>query len=511
MLPEPPAPRCGVMSLPVAAPREPERLMQRDEFNLDHAPLRFRWPVGTLFLGTCAIGVMALLPFLWRSNIPYGTSPVILRIAAGCALLFLGSGAVAAAIADRPGAARWVAAWTGFGIIATAYARGGTLFLSALALAAALGALSFAVVRSNRAWRGFWFPSRRKALTLGFIWAAFGIMVVLGASLPGALRQSAVLAMATPLLTPWGARVLGALLRALASTTRGALDSGLIIYLLTVALLVAGGAFRQGGTIPHVPIAGGFTLSLHDIARWAISIAFALYVARRPVLDKWMRNRLFVALGILTILFLWIGERYSLLLMGAAVSVVATTVWGIRRTTGPVAFLLMIGMLVALSLSRLGEDLPQERLRIAIGASENAELNRARLALRTAGWTGISGAHLERLSMQSVTDYAVSAIALNYGRLGLFFAIMLTFTQVMLLYVASAQLRDVPARLLSLALVSNIGLQALLPILALTPWPIPYGGVPWCIAARSTTQLLLQVSATSAIIGAVSGQDRGEQ
>lgn len=510
MLLEPSTTPGGIMSPPTAGAGEPARRLQGDALDAEYPPLQFHWPIVPLLLGAIAIAILVVLPSLWHSNIPYGSSPVLLRIGAGCALLFLGCGSVMATLADRPGAARWMAAWTAFGIVATAYARGGTLFLSALAMAAALGVLALALAHSNRAWRGFWFPSRRNALNLTFVWATFGIMVVLGASLSGALRQAAALGLAAPFLTPWGARILGTLLRTLAATTRGALDTGVILYLLTVALLVVGSIFHRGGAIPHVPIAGGLTLSLHDLARWSVTIAFALYVARRPVFDKWMRNRLFIAIGVIGALFLRIRERYSLLLMGAALGIVAATVWGIRRTAGPLIFLLVMGVGVAVALGRTGEDLPQERLRIAVGAAHNAELNRAKLAIRTAGWTGISGAHLERLSIQSVTDYAVSAIALNYGRLGLFFTIVLTFTQVMLLYVASAQLRDVPARLLALALVSNIGLQALLPILALTPWPIPYGGVPWCIAARSTTQLLLQVGATSAIIGAVSGQDRGE-
>lgn len=502
----------GVMSPASAGYEEPARPGERGVSGLVQPRVSFCWPIAALLTGVVSAGVLLVLPFLWRSNIPYGASPVSLRIGAGCLLLLLGTGAVLATVADLPRAHRWVAAWVAFGIVATAYARGGTLALPALALAVALGGMAIAILGANRAWKGFWFPSRRNALNLNFIWATFGVMVVVGASLSGALRQAAALGLCAPFLTPWGARLLGALLRGLAATTRGALDWGIAIYGLTVLMLAAGALYRPAGAIPHIPIAAGeFTISLHDLARWSITIAFALYVARRPVFDRWMRNRLFVALGVVGGLILLLRERYTLVLLGAALSVIATTVWGLRRTALPVLLLLLMGLGVAVILGRSGERLPQQRLQIAIGSAENAELNRARLAIRTAGWTGISGAHLERLSVQSVTDYAVSAIALNYGRLGLLFAILVTFCQVMLLYVASAQLRDVPARLVALAMVSNIGLQAVLPILALTPWPIPYGGVPWCIAARSNTQLVLQTLSSSAIIGAVSSQDRGEE
>lgn len=470
---------------------------------------RFRMPVLHMLLALAAVVGIIVMPLIFKGNPPYGTAPVEPRVISGFVLLGLGVLMLLAIALDHPKAPMLAGLWATFGVAATAYARSAVLHLAPAVFALALGLHAYALGSINRSWKGFWLASRRNTLTLTCIWADFGVILILGASQMGAMRQAIPLVLMTFFLTPWGARALGSMLRRLALTAMGPVDASKILYACGVLLLVCGCVLRylRGDDLrPHLAIMDGVSWAPHDMSRWLFTTAFAMYLARHPQLDRWMRNRIFVALAVIVLLYVGLGERYAILLLLAASSVLALTVWGIRSSVIPLVALGIAGLALVLLLSQFGIDLPQERFMVAAGKAQNLELERARLSLTTAGWTGISGVHFERLSSQSITDYAVSSTALQYGRGGLLFAMLVTLAQISYLFVASSQLREIPTRLLALSLVSNIALQAVLPLLSLTTWGIPFGGVPWCTVARSGLQLVLQAAATAAITGAISSQ-----
>ncbi|NMC34281.1 MAG: hypothetical protein GYA36_17770 [Veillonellaceae bacterium] len=395
-------------------------------------------------------------------------------------------------------------------MLGTVYARSATVPWQALLFALLLSGFAYSIVSINRAWRGIWRGVRRNSLNLTVMWASLGLILIVGHSLPDAQRQAVALAALGLFLTPWGAHWAGWGLRLLAATRESRLDWGKALFMAGL-LAGLGSAVGHRGPIPHVQ-AAGMTLPLHDVMRWLVTAAFTLYVARRPVLDRRMQITLTAAFGLVSALFFASGERYSVVLVLLVTAVVGVSTWGLRRTLPSVALLMLLGLVGVLILGKFGHTLPQDRLAAAVGMrAQNDEIQRARLALSTSGWSGVSGVHLERMSFQSVTDYALSSLALNYGRLGLGLALAITFVQICLLFLSTAQLDKAASRLLGLALVANIGVQATLPILAMTPFPAPYGGIPWALAARSVGQVVLQTLASAALTGAVPPQQIEER
>lgn len=473
------------------------------------ATFRFPWRSCLLAVG-CVVGLV-VSPFVAGGYNPgYGSAAVEAKIALGFAFTGLGVLVLAALACDLRPAGGLLAAWVLVGVLGTIYARSATVPWQALVFALLLSGFVYSIVGINRAWRGIWRGVRRNSLNLTAMWASLGLVLIAGHSLPDAQRQALALAGMGLFLTPWGAHWAGWGLRFLAATTERRVDWGKALFALG---LLAGlcGAIWHRGPLPHVQVAG-MTLPLHDVMRWLVTAAFALYVARRPVLDRRRRVTLIAAFSLVSILFFASGERYSVVLVLLVTAVVAVSTWGLRRTLPSVVFLLFLGLLGVLILGQFGHTLPRDRLAAAVGMkAQNDEVQRARLALATSGWSGISGVHLERMSLQSVTDYALSALALNYGRLGLSLALAITFVQICLLFLAAAQLDKAPSRLLGLALVANIGVQATLPILAMTPFPAPYGGIPWALAARSVGQVGLQILASAALTGAVPAQQLEER
>lgn len=462
---------------------------------------RFHMPV-IACLGAL-IGMIGLVSLPWvggAATTPYGDAPVWAKATLGAAFFALGALTLLAMIGDLS-LTRWlVAVWAFLGTIGTAYARSSSVSASTWILASLLALFCWGIVGINNAWRGIWSSSRRNALNLTVLWAAFGIILISGQALPEATRQAAALGVAGLFLTPWGACVAGWGLRKIADTTRTRLDSSKVAFALASAALGAAVIWHRG-PIPHLEVAG-MALSLHDLARWLLCAGLALYTARHPQLQRPELVRLGTALVIAALLFIALGERFSLVLLVCVAAAIGATVWGVRRVALPLLILGFAGVGIAFILNACGAELALSRLSETI-MPRNPELSRARFALITAGWTGLGGIHVERLSAQSVTDYAISTIALNYGRLGLILVLAITALQICLLFVASARITDLPCRLLALTSAANIGIQALLPLLAMAGWA-PYGGIPWCLAARGIASLLLQTLASAGILGAIS-------
>ena len=485
------------LSAPVVIPTNPS-----SEELPEGLSRQFRFPRRHCLVTACAaVGLVVTAMLSGEPSLPYGEASVAIKVVTGFLFVGLGALLLLSVALDLRGTGALAATWVVLGVVATAYARSAAVSWRIWLFAGLLGAFVHGVIGINRAWKGIWSGTRRNSLNLSLIWACFGLILIVGYSLAHAQRQGLALAGMGLFLTPWGARLAGWGLRKLALTTQGRLDWGKALFAGGVCTMVVGAALHRGA-LPHV-LTAGMTLPLHDVARWLVSGAFAVYIARRPHLDRRTLAVVLLAFSVIAVLYLGVGERYSIVLLLLVTSVVAASVWGIQRTAVPFACLVIAGFCCALVLAKMGTRLPLERMTGAVGATQNQEISRAKLALATAGWTGISGAHTARLSFQSVTDYAVSTIALNYGRIGLLFALTITFVQICLLFVSSAQLPNATCRLLALSLVANVAVQALLPVLAMTPWPVPYGGIPWCLAARSIGQLALQLCASAAIIGAV--------